>query len=141
MIKPYKSLEVNGTPLEYIATTTEALQLGQALKQGSTMGGSVGAMTGSTAIPQFISMKASTGDTNPKPVFRVTDQVEFIINNASSVSAVSTTQVGLHFALSSSQSALDTGTTGFFKVSGVFNTSGAQAQYFTGFFTEYGTTL
>lgn len=141
MIKPYKSLEVNGTPLEYIPSTTEVLAFGQALKQGSTMGGSVGAMTGTTAKPQFIGFVATTGGTNPIPVLRVTDQVEFVVNNASSVSAVSTTQKGLYFALSTSQTALDTGSTGFFKVSNVYNTSSAQAQYFTGFFTEYGTTL
>jgi hypothetical protein len=107
---------------------------------GSTMGGSVG-LSGTTHLPNFIGVKATTGDTAQIPCIKVTSDIEFIVPLSSSESAVSTTNVGNHVAVSSSGTSLVASATGVFKISAVYATSGAAYQFFKGYFVGAGSTI
>ena len=132
---------VSGTPLDYIAATTEVLAFGQILKQGSTMGGAVGAGDSTTpGAAVFVGMRATTGATTPIPVLRVFPGMELIVPAASSETAISTTQIGNHVAISSSGTCICAATTGKFVLSGVYSTSAVASQYFTGYFASIAAT-
>lgn len=134
--RPNNTPTVSGTPLEYRTPSTEVLAFGEILKQGSTMGGALGHSDSTTpGIQRFIAVKATTGATTPIPVIRLLPGMELIVPAASSETVVSTTQIGNFVAVSSSGTSICCATTGVFVISGVFNTSGASAQYFTGYFS------
>lgn len=142
--RPHNTAEVNGTPLQFVKPTTEALAFGQIVYQGSTYGGAVGkAATTNVEKPKFIAFKATTGAQDLIPVLRLGtgSYYELIAPAASSGTVVSTTNIGNYIAFSSSGTALVPATTGHFVVSGVFNTSSVTAQFFTGYFvTQVATT-
>lgn len=136
--RPYNSNTVNGTRLDYLTPTTEALAFGQIVCQGSTMGGAVGTL--GTTVPtkqRFIAMKATTGATTPIPCFRIGVMDELVAPAATSETVVSTTQIGQSIAFSSSGTCLCPATTGYFTISGVYNTSAVTGQYFTGYFSLF----
>ena len=139
-----KSPYVYASPLEFISPSSEHLPLNSVLKQGSTMGGRVGLMTGTTyATPDFISASdvAAGSSASTIPVIRVKSDIELIVPQASSATVVSTTNIGNHVACCTSMTCVDTATTGVFVISGIYNTSAAAAQYFTGHFIAAGTTI
>jgi len=130
-----KTQYVSGTPLVYITPTTEVLPLNGLLRQGSTMGGALGTL--GTTVPtkeRFICMRATTGAQTLIPFLRIDASYELIAPVASSETVISTTQIGQQVAFSSSGTCLCPATTGYFAISGVFNTSGVTAQYLTGRF-------
>lgn len=133
---------VNGTPIEHLKPSTEALAFGQIVCQGSTMGGALGTL--GTTVPtkeRFIALKATTGAQTLAPFLRIDATYELIAPVASSETVISTTQIGQQIAFSSSGTALCPATTGYFVISGVFNTSAVTAQYLTGrFVTAVATT-
>lgn len=127
---------VYGQPLEFRTPTTEALPLYSVGQQGSTAGGNVG-LCNTTGIPEFIIMQATTGSQATQiPVLRVLPGVEFIVPCASSETVVSTTNVGNYVAFATSGTAISPDSSGTFAISGVYNTSAANAQFFTGYFKE-----
>jgi len=141
-IKPYRTPTKNGTPFEYLVPAS-SFEFGAALKQGSTMGGKVGIMTGSTSYtPDFIGYAATTGAALPLiPCLRVEKTQEFICNTASSDAVISTTRIGDHVRLSSSGTAIVGTKAGTFVISGVYNTSDAKANTVTGHFVSVATTI
>lgn len=138
-----KTPYVSGTPLVYITPTTEALPINAILKQGSTMGGAVGLALNSTYVtPTHIGLAATTGGTSIAiPCIRITPDVEFIVPMSSSETVISTTNVGNHVEFSSSGTSVVASATGTFKISAVYNTSAALAQYVKGYFVGLKSTV
>lgn len=129
-----------GDPTEYITPTTQALPINSVLVQGSTMGGEVG-LAATTNVPDFIGLRATTGgQTIDIPCIRVLPTVEFVVPLATSETVISTTNEGNHVSFATSGTAIVASATGTFVIRKVYNTSGADAQYFTGHFTPVAVT-
>lgn len=146
-VKVYKSPYVYSQPMEYYPASTGQLQLGQLVKIDSTntspyrVISPVGltSCTNTFKVKLYIAMKDQATPTTSQsrdlnfPVLAVDPGVTYVVDHATSETVISTTDIGVNYAVSSSGAATK-GSTGNFRILGMYNTSDTAAQKLIGHF-------